>query len=83
MQEKKQGFLGEEIVSEKLIVVPCYRGKLTDDQQMGIFGKYNLKAFKLHLQGIYEDVDKVTYAGVTRSVSGVIYHRNSTVLVIQ
>lgn len=80
--EVEEGFLGEEIVKEHPITVPCYRGRLTDNQQMGIFGKYNLSAFKLHLQGVYEGVDKVEYDGIPRRVSGVIHHRNSTVLVI-
>ncbi|API89048.1 hypothetical protein FEZ48_11250 [Marinilactibacillus psychrotolerans] len=64
------------------IVVPCARGKLTHEQQMGFFGKYNLSAFKLHLQGVYEGLDEVKYKNTIRSVTGIIPYENATVVVI-
>lgn len=78
-----EGFLGDEITEEIRTVVPCYRGRLTNNQQMGIFGKYNLSAFKLHLQGIHKEIEEIEYEGVKRSVKGTIYHRNSTVVVVE
>lgn len=79
----EEGFLDKEIVSEKKTIVPCYRGRLTNNQQMGIFGSYNLSAFKLHLQGMHENIEKIEYNGTPRKVHAVIHHRNSTVVVIQ
>lgn len=79
--DKVDGFLGEETI-EKKTIVPCHEGKLTLEQNQGIFGKLNLSAFKLHLQGYYDDVEDVIYEGRKRTVSGVIHHRNSTVVIV-
>lgn len=79
----EEGFLGDEVIKETKTIVPCYRGTLTNNQQIGIFGKYNLSAFKLHLQGIHKGIKEIEYDGTRRSVEGAIYHRNSTVVVIQ
>jgi len=81
--ETSEGFLGEEVTEEIKEQVPCYRGKLTNNQQMGIFGSYELTAFKLHLQGVHEDIERIEYKGVQRSIQGVIHHRNSTVVVVE
>lgn len=81
--ETEAAFLGEDTVKEKETVIPCYRGRLTNNQQMGIFGSYNLSAFKLHLQGVHEDIGKIKYEGTPRKIHAVIHHRNSTVVVIQ
>lgn len=81
--ETTPGFLGDEITEEIKTVVPCYRGKLTNNQQVGIFSKYNLSAFKLHLQGVYKDIEEIEYRGIKRSIQGVIHHRNSTVVVVE
>jgi len=79
----KEGFLGEDVVEETPTVVPCYRGKLTHNQQMGLFGSYNQKAFKLHLQGIHKDIDKIEYKGTPRSFNSINYHHNSTVVIVE
>lgn len=62
------------------IILPCQRGTLTNNEQMGIFGKYNLDSFKLHLQGIYQDFSEVIYNGKRRVIKGKKHHRNSTVI---
>lgn len=81
--ETSEGFLGEEVTDEVRETVPCYRGKLTNNQQMGIFGSYELAAFKLHLQGAHEDIERIEYKGIQRSIKGIINHRNSTVVVVE
>lgn len=62
------------------IILSCQRGTLTNNEQMGIFGKYNLDSFKLHLQGIYQDFSEVIYNGKRRVIKGKKHHRNSTVI---
>ena len=60
--------------------VSCMRNSLTDEEQMGVFGKYNLESFKLHLQGIHQDFSEVIYKGKRRSIQGKKHHKNSTVI---
>lgn len=81
--ETEEGFLDEEVTKEVKKVVPCYRGRLTNNQQLGIFGSYNLSAFKLHIQGIHVGIERIEYKGIPRSIQGIVYHRNSTVVVVQ
>lgn len=82
-KETEPGYLGDDVAKEVRTVLPCQRGQLTDRQQMGIFGKYNLAAFKLHIQGIHSDIEEIEYQGKRRMVQGVLYHRNSTVVIVQ
>ena len=79
----EEGFLGDKVVSEKEIVLPCFKGRLTNNQQIGIFGAYNLSAFKIHIQGIKKGIETIVYHGVRRKVKGTIFHKNSTVLIIE
>ena len=60
--------------------LPCQEGSLTNAEQMGIFGKYNLDSFKLHLQGIHTGFSEVIYKGRRRSIQGKKHHKNSTVI---
>ena len=60
--------------------LPCQESSLTNAEQIGIFGKYNLDSFKLHLQGIHNDFSEVVYKGKRRSIQGKKYHNNSTVI---
>ena len=60
--------------------LPCQESSLTNAEQIGIFGKYNLDSFKLHLQGIHNDFSEVVYKGKRRSIQGKKYHKNSTVI---
>lgn len=79
---EKTDALGSVIREKIPVVIPCKRGKLTHEQQMGFFGKYDLSAFKLHLQGHHEDLEEITYRNRTRAVRGVILHKHSTVVVV-
>lgn len=74
--------LGSPVKKRVPKIVPCARGSLTHNQQIGIFGKYNLQAFKIHLQGVYPDIDEISYKGTIRSVQAVILHKNATVVVV-
>ena len=47
---------------------------------MGLFGKYDFDAFKLHLQGIHKDFSEVIYKGKKMKIKGKRYHHNSTVI---
>lgn len=78
-----EGFLGDDVVEEKEFIVPCQRGRLTNNEQMGIFGSYNLSAFKLHIQGIHKDIKELEYDGVRRSIQGYMIHKNTTVVIVQ
>lgn len=78
-----KGEFGEEIyLGEEEKVIPAHRSPLTDKQQLGYFGSYNKEAFKLHLQGVYEDIERIKYKGITYDLTDVIHHNYSTVLVI-
>lgn len=60
--------------------VPCMRNSLTDEEQMGLFGKYDLERFKLHLQGVYDGFSSVIYQGQERMLKGKAHHKRSTVI---
>lgn len=72
--------LEDDVVTEQVGPLPCQRGALTNNEQMGIFGKYNLDSFKLHLQGIHQDFSEVIYKGKRRAIKGKKHHKNSTVI---
>jgi hypothetical protein len=60
--------------------LPCQENSLTNAEQMGIFGKYNLDSVKLHLQGIHTGFSEVIYKGKHRIIQGKKHHKNSTVI---
>lgn len=72
--------LEDDVAAEQVGPLPCQLGELTNNEQMGIFGKYNLDSFKLHLQGIHQDFSEVIYKGKRRAVKGKKHHKNSTVI---
>lgn len=72
--------LEDDVVTEQVGPLPCQRGVLTNNEQIGIFGKYNLDSFKLHLQGIHQDFSEVIYKGRRRAIKGKKHHKNSTVI---
>lgn len=74
--------LGAPIRTRVPQIVPCGRGTLTHNQQIGLFGQYDLNAFTLHLQGVYQDLDEVEYDGVIRRARAVRTHKNSTVIIL-
>lgn len=74
--------LGSDIKTPVTKTVPCYRGRLSHNQQIGLFGKYNVSAFSIHLLGHYEDIERVIYKGIKRDIQNVYYYRNATVVII-
>ncbi|MFU2203590.1 hypothetical protein [Streptococcus hyovaginalis] len=79
-EKEVDDFLGGKKVKVKSQPIPCMRGMLTNAEQMGLFGKYDLAAFKLHLQGIHRDFSSVIFNGQERLIKGKTYHKNSTVI---
>ena len=76
------GYLDEDIVESETETVPCYKSPLTNNEQIGIFGKYSQEAFKLHIQGIHKGFTSIEYGGIERSIYSTKFHRNSTVVVL-
>ena len=72
--------LEDDVTTEQIGPLPCQEGSLTNAEQMGIFGKYNLDSFKLHLQGVHTGFSEVVYKGKRRSIQGKKHHKNSTVI---
>ena len=72
--------LKDDVTTEQIGPLPCQEGSLTNAEQMGIFGKYNLDSFKLHLQGVHTGFSEVIYKGRRRSIQGKKHHKNSTVI---
>lgn len=72
--------LEDDVATEQIGPLPCQEGSLTNAEQMGIFGKYNLDSFKLHLQGVHTGFSEVIYKGRRRSIQGKKHHKNSTVI---
>lgn len=72
--------LEDDVTTEQIGPLPCQEGSLTNVEQMGIFGKYNLDSFKLHLQGVHTGFSEVIYKGRRRSIQGKKHHKNSTVI---
>lgn len=72
--------LFEDTTQNEIGPLPCQENSLTNAEQIGIFGKYNLDSFKLHLQGIHNDFSEVVYKGKRRSIQGKKHHKNSTVI---
>lgn len=77
--ESKDELFGDTTQNE-IGPLPCQESSLTNAEQIGIFGKYNLDSFKLHLQGIHNDFSEVVYKGKRRSIQGKKHHENSTVI---
>lgn len=82
-EEYEEGEFGEPIYKgEKETVLPTQRSPLSDKQQLGYFGTYNKKAFKLHIQGKHEDVTRIKYDGKLYDVTDINHHKASTVLIV-
>jgi hypothetical protein len=77
--EPKDELFGD-MAQNEIGPLPCQESSLTNAEQIGIFGKYNLNSFKLHLQGIHNDFSEVVYKGKRRSIQWKKYHKNSTVI---
>lgn len=77
--EPKDELFGDTTQNE-IGPLPCQESSLTNAEQIGIFGKYNLDSFKLHLQGVHTGFSEVIYKGRRRSIQGKKHHKNSTVI---
>lgn len=75
-------FLDTRVIEKTSDPIPCMENTFTEAEQMGLFGKYDINAFKLHLQGRYDGFNKISYNGMTRMIKGKKYHRNSTVIYV-
>lgn len=78
----KETRLGKEKIGNEEIVIPCQRGQLTHNEQMGMFGSYQFDTFKLHVQGDLKDVSEIIYHGEKRQVKGLVAHKNATVIYV-
>lgn len=70
----------DKVEKKKSFPVPCMRNATSNYEMMGIFGKYDFDAFKLHLQGVHRDFSEVIYKGKKMKIKGKRYHHNSTVI---
>ena len=75
-------FLGDKVVKKQSEPIPCQEDNLTNAEQVGIFGKYNLDSFKLHLQGYHDGSSEIIYNGKKRKIQDKKHHKNSTVIYI-
>lgn len=73
-------FLGDKVIKKESQPIPCFRGGLTIEEQMAVFGKYSLDSFKLYLKGHYDGFETVKYHGKTLMIAGKIHHNNHTVI---
>lgn len=81
-EQEEVDFLGKRLKRVSSAALPCMRSALSNNEQMGLFGKYDLNAFKLHLQGVHGNFDSILYHGEERRIKGKKYHRNSTVIYV-
>lgn len=80
--KKVPGYLGEDEIKTKTKVLPCGKSALTSDEQFSMFGKYTNTAFKIHLQGHWENISDIEFEGVRRNLFTIKHPRNSTVVVV-
>lgn len=81
-EKEVDDFLDKRKIEVPSRPIPCMENTLTKEEQMGLFGKYELDAFKLHLQGRYSGFSTIEYNGIKRQIKGKAYHRNSTVVYV-
>lgn len=70
----------DKVEKKKSFPTPCMRNAMSNYEMMGLFGKYDFDAFKLHLQGVHRDFSEVIYKGKKMKIKGKRYHHNSTVI---
>lgn len=80
--EEVEDLLDKRKIEKPSDPIPCMENTFTEAEQMGLFGKYNLDAFKLHLQGHYDNFATIEYKGVKRKIKGKAHHKNSTVVYV-
>lgn len=80
-EKTEKELLGERRKRVESDPIPCFRGGLTTAEQMGLFGKYDLDAFKLYIKGqVPHDFDEVSYRGKIRKIKGKIKHKGYIVV---
>lgn len=82
IESKEADLLDDNIVETPTQPVPCMRSNLTNNEQMGLYGKYELGSFKLHLQGVHKGFSHIEYEGGRRMIKGTKVFRNSTVIYV-
>ncbi|WDS50815.1 hypothetical protein BV0002_032 [Streptococcus phage BV-0002] len=80
--DEQEDFLDKRTVEKPSGKIPCMENTFKKSEQMGLFGKYDLNAFKLHLQGHYDGFSKNIYKAKSRLIKGLEYHKNSTVIYV-
>lgn len=75
-------FLDKKLIEKPSNPIPCMENSFTKSEQMGLFGKYDFNAFKLHLQGHYDGFSKIIYKGKPLMIKGKSFHKNSTVIYV-
>lgn len=81
-EKEVDDFLDKRKIQEPSEPIPCMENTFTEAEQMGLFGKYDLNAFKLHLQGRHDGFSTIEYKGIKRQIKGKAHHKNSTVIYV-
>lgn len=81
-EEEEPDFLDTKVMEVNSKPIPCMENSFTKSEQMGLFGKYDFNAFKLHLQGHYDGFSKIIYKGKPLMIKGKSFHKNSTVIYV-
>lgn len=76
----EKDFLGDKLIKKDSDPIPCFRGGMTIEEQMGVYGNYSMDRFKLYLKGHYDGFNEIKYQGRTRKIAGKKHHRNRTVI---
>lgn len=79
---KEEGFLDDSAVFDHKDLVACNVSDLDTEENVNLFGKYNDKAFKIHIQGKYSGFRYVEIDGNQYTPSRVRYPRNATVVIV-
>lgn len=86
LYQKKEGYFGDAVSADAIEKeVACSKSKLSVTSQELVFGKFNKKAFVLHIQGIHDlesESSEIIYKGIKRSITDVRYHKNKTVVIV-
>lgn len=79
-EKRPEDELLDKVEKKQSFPIPCMQNAMSNYEMMGLFGKYDFDAFKLHLQGIHKDFSEVIYKGRKMKIKGKRYHHNSTVI---
>nr|DAQ80125.1 MAG TPA: head closure knob [Caudoviricetes sp.] len=79
-EKRPEDELLDKVEKKQSFPIPCMRNAMSNYEMMGLFGKYDFDAFKLHLQGVHKGFSEVIYKGQKMKIKGKRYHHNSTVI---